>query len=333
MIISDPRKKQKEKLMLEMAQALNQQAFKMHKADRQETARMLYRKALTYSLQAGDSEEAEQVKAGLNYHLAGICYESGHTKKGIFYGTAALEKYREMARRDQDRWRIQIANTLESLALLYIASDDLEHERECYAELLSHYSVLEKRAAPSFARQKIETLNRLAFCDSKAKRFHIAEAEYAELVEMITHTDEQHFTSPRDVLLAVAYEDNARMIMVMGEPYRAKEWFDRAIKTITPHEKQFRSVAARILDGRAHCEMKCSQNHMQALHFIDMAIELDPTDADWYDTRGQIMLRLGMREQAFAMWDKVMKIEPNHREINGSELYDALFVNPIQQQR
>lgn len=332
MIISDPRKKQKEKLMLEMAQSLNRQAFEMHKADHQEMALMLYKKALTYSLQSGDSEEAEQLKAVLNYHLAGICYECNNIKKGIFYGTAALEKYRKMAKQDQDRWRMQIASTLESLALLYIASDDLEHERACYAELLSHYSVLEIRADPSFARQKIETLNRLAFCDSKAKQFHIAEAEYAELVEMINLTDEQHFTSPRDVLLAVAYEDTARMIMTMGEPYRAKEWFERAIKTITPHEKKFRSVAARILDGRAHYEMRCSQNHMQAMHFIDKAIELDPTDADWYDTRGQILLRLGMREQAFAMWDKVMDLEPNHREIYGSDLYNDLFVNPIQQQ-
>jgi len=66
-------------------------------------------------------------------------------------------------------------------------------------------------------------------------------------------------------------------------------------------------------------------NMANALALMDKAIRLDPHNADWYDTRGQVLFRMGDRAGALGMWDKVIELEPYHLEVGESDLYKALF--------
>ncbi len=51
-------------------------------------------------------------------------------------------------------------------------------------------------------------------------------------------------------------------------------------------------------------------NFDEAIATIDKVIELQPQNANWYDTKGEFLAKKGDKEGAKAMWEKVLSIDP-----------------------
>lgn len=64
--------------------------------------------------------------------------------------------------------------------------------------------------------------------------------------------------------------------------------------------------------------------YADAIATIDKAIELFPQDPNYYDSKGEILLNMGDKDGAKAMWDKVVSLDPKFSE-NKSSLYLMLF--------
>lgn len=327
-VVNEVATKQRE-MKMTMAKSLCEQANLLEKEDKLTDAILLYEKAYRYCIECKkrDLDDADELAMTAAYHLACVHWQEINFGKALQYCKISLRACRRFADSDAAAYLQPLANTLETLGTIYMTLRDCEHEIECYTELLPLYRALGHRGNDSSIFQYVDVLSRIAFAHRKSKRYDLAKAEYHELIALLDREEEQHFEH-RELLLAVAYEDLGRLYMDLEDYLYAQGYLNKAIKTLTPSGKKHCGDLARMLDCKAHCLLKFNKvggNMASILALADKAIKLDPANADWYDTRGQVLLRMGDREGALKMWDKVMEIEPNHLEIGGSDLYDALF--------
>lgn len=62
----------------------------------------------------------------------------------------------------------------------------------------------------------------------------------------------------------------------------------------------------------------------KALKAIDQAIEINPDMALYYDSKGEHLYRMGKKDEAMRMWQKVVSLEPDYAKQN-TELYRLLY--------
>lgn len=62
----------------------------------------------------------------------------------------------------------------------------------------------------------------------------------------------------------------------------------------------------------------------KAIETIDKAIVLDSTIANYYDSKGEHLYRMGKKDEAMKMWQKVMSLDPDFAKQN-TELYRLLY--------
>ena len=62
----------------------------------------------------------------------------------------------------------------------------------------------------------------------------------------------------------------------------------------------------------------------KALETIDRAIALMPEEANFYDTKGEILLMKGDEQEAVKMWQKVLELDPDFLKTHNSDLYKLL---------
>ena len=67
-----------------------------------------------------------------------------------------------------------------------------------------------------------------------------------------------------------------------------------------------------------------SSDFISAIACIDKAIELYPKEANYYDSKGEILLMQGKEKEAVEMWEKVILLDPDFVETYNSELHHLL---------
>ena len=80
---------------------------------------------------------------------------------------------------------------------------------------------------------------------------------------------------------------------------------------------------AKNLNEKAY-EFARNDNFGEAVATIDKAINLCPNDPNYYDSKGEILLNMGDKDGAKAMWEKVVSLDPKFSE-KKSALYLMLF--------
>jgi tetratricopeptide (TPR) repeat protein len=65
----------------------------------------------------------------------------------------------------------------------------------------------------------------------------------------------------------------------------------------------------------------------EALQIIDRAIQGMPNEANYYDSKGEILYMSGDKEGARKMWDKVISIDAEFNKHTSSNLHKLLFPN------
>lgn len=78
----------------------------------------------------------------------------------------------------------------------------------------------------------------------------------------------------------------------------------------------------------AYCYAKgrgTTLNYNLAIETIDKAIALAPTDPNYYDSKGEILLMMGQNKKAKQMWEKAKSISPNYYKEQDTELNQAMM--------
>ena len=80
---------------------------------------------------------------------------------------------------------------------------------------------------------------------------------------------------------------------------------------------------AKNLNEKAY-EFAKNDNFGEAIATIDKAINLCPNDPNYYDSKGELLLNMGDKDGAKAMWEKVVSLDPKFSE-KKTALYLLLF--------
>ena len=102
---------------------------------------------------------------------------------------------------------------------------------------------------------------------------------------------------------------------VEKDQMKALEWYTKAA------EKGNTSA----LNQMAYIYAK-QQEYTKAIEAIDRAISLQPKDANYYDSKGEILLMKGDEQGARTMWNKVLEVDPDFlsKYEGGTDLYKKL---------
>ena len=63
----------------------------------------------------------------------------------------------------------------------------------------------------------------------------------------------------------------------------------------------------------------------EALRIIERSISLQSSNPIFYDSKGEILYMKGDKNEAIAMWRKVLELEPDFPQKANSQLYKLLF--------
>ena len=130
--------------------------------------------------------------------------------------------------------------------------------------------------------------------------------------------------------------DQSRILNTMGFFYyttgdyaRAEDYYFRSLEhRMLLYERNPGVYAASVaqVDINLSLLYTTTREYDKALEFIDQAIALTPDDADCYDSRGEILLKMGDTKGALKMWKKVLEVNPDYLSENkeGTELYNGL---------
>ncbi len=106
---------------------------------------------------------------------------------------------------------------------------------------------------------------------------------------------------------------------------KEKSAFLKHISSIIAEDMQ------RIIHEKSDAELKSlaykfarSSEFSFAIVCIERAIELNPQEANYYDSKGEILLMQGKEKEAIEMWNKVISLDPNFSETHNSELHRLL---------
>lgn len=98
---------------------------------------------------------------------------------------------------------------------------------------------------------------------------------------------------------------------------------DKAIEYIKVGATKYRND--KCYNQLAYCYVK-KNRFDDAFEAIDNAISIAPNDANYYDSKGELLLMQGRVDEALEMWNKVMEVDPNFLGSypDGTNLYNEL---------
>jgi len=70
-----------------------------------------------------------------------------------------------------------------------------------------------------------------------------------------------------------------------------------------------------------------SIDYNKAITTIDKAINIAPQDANYYDSKGEILLMMGQKRKAKQMWEKVKNIDPTYYTKQDTELNKKMIID------
>ena len=114
-----------------------------------------------------------------------------------------------------------------------------------------------------------------------------------------------------------------------GWRYIVKSQCDDAINILESayalNEQTVSSYLSHAYNQKAYDYVQ-NEDYDDALSVIEKAIALMPEVADYYDSKGEILLKLGDAQGALEMWHKVLELEPEFLSSfpEGTELYNGL---------
>ena len=111
-----------------------------------------------------------------------------------------------------------------------------------------------------------------------------------------------------------------------NEQTTARLYFEQAIATFEYALKlspNFINLVNNARNGLAYTYV-FDQKYDQAISILDLCITTQPSEANFYDSKGEILLMMDKAQEAKQMWEKVMELDPQFLETHQSPLHKQL---------
>ena len=279
-------------------------------------------------LKLGDNECMASTQNNL-----GILYDNLHDyAKAEEYYFKALENRIQLFSQNPGKYREDLANTQYNLGTLYDNLHNYAKAEEYYLMALEHYTQLFAQDSSSYKYSKL-ALTQYRLGDLyyfRLKDYTKAEDFYLKALENRTQLYNQDS-------LSYQCNDLARTQYRLGDLYyfrlkdytKAEEFYLMALENRTQlfsekpdtYRKDLASSYNQLAYLYAH-----QNNFAKALETIDRAIELMPEEANFYDSKGEILLMKGDEQEAVKMWQKVLELDPDFlkKHEDGTDFYKQL---------
>ena len=248
------------------------------------------------------------------------------------YYLLALEHYTQLFSQDSNAYREKLAEIQYKLANLYDSrAKDFTKAEEYYLMALEHYTQLFAQDSNAYGRYLEETQHRLEdLYHFKLKDYTKAEDIYLKELENSIQLYNQDSSSYNCSKLARTQYKLGNLYNYDLKDYtKAEEYYLKAlenrIQLFSEKPDTYREDLASSYNQLAYLYAH-QNNFAKALETIDKAIELMPEDADYYDTKGEILLMKGDEQEAVKMWQKVLELDPDFlkKHEDGTDFYKQL---------
>ncbi len=259
--------------------------------------------------------------ARTQYNL-GLLYSNlnEYTKAKEYY-LKAMENYTHLFNQNPDAYRADLVMTQHNLGLLYFNLDDYDKVEEYYIQAMQNYNVLFK-TQPDKYRDKLAWIQ---FClmyvyerdNSKSEQYDMMLTNALANYTILYKEDDMY-----KPILVELKNRRGQLFLTNGKNDEALQLFEDAYKLSPEESKPFLAAG---YNSKAY-EYANASNYGKALETIDRAIALIPGEANFYDSKGEILLMKGDEQGALKMWQKVQQLSPEFlQEYEGySNLYKQL---------
>ena len=181
--------------------------------------------------------------------------------------------------------------------------------------------------------------NNLETCANILSSIYQEKGQYDKAIDVWTNVANSRSVSRYSsdkVLVAKAY-GNIGIIFLMKDKYHnAEDAYRKATDTLVNLYEEalqansdyfinkYQQILVTYINKLSYC-LAYQKKYEDALSTINRAIELQPEEANYYDTKGEILYLSGDKEGAKAMWEKVISLEPDFSDNNDSQLCKMLF--------
>lgn len=110
------------------------------------------------------------------------------------------------------------------------------------------------------------------------------------------------------------YYEMAVFSASIGDKEKYNHYLDKVIELNTElYESGTTDVTMRFAEScnQKAYEYSYNMEYVRALQTIEKAISLFPSHANYYDSKGEILLMQGRNDEALSMWKKVLELDPN----------------------
>ena len=231
----------------------------------------------------------------------------------------ALEIRRRLAASNPQAYEPDVAQTLTGLAILYYSTQRFGESEAMYREALEIYKRLYDNQ-PDLYRGRVAWIQYFLMYIYGQDNTHI------ELYDQMLNDALANW----EVLYAG--NDNYKDIIVELRKRKGWRWLannetDEALKLFeSAYQLNPEKSAGYLASGykaKAY-EYARVKDFSKAIETIDKAITLMPNEANYYDSKGEILLMKGDEAGAVEMWKKVMALDPDFLSTHNSDLYKQL---------
>ncbi len=253
--------------------------------------------------------------------LGSLYHDLHNYAKAKEYYLKALENHGELFKQDSDVYRKDIAKTQRCLGDLHDDTKDYVKAEEYYLQALENYKFL-------FEKQPDEYRAKLAWIQYSLMYIYAKDKarldQYETMLDAALTNYEVLYQNDKDYQSKIVNLRNRKgwQLLKKGKTDEAMSLFE---STYQLDPKKSTSYLASGCNAKAYEQAKTG-DFTKALETIDHAITLMPEEANYYDSKGEILLMKGDEQEAVKMWKKVLELNPQFVEQMGeySNLYKQL---------
>ena len=210
---------------------------------------------------------------------------------------------------------------------------------------ISYYRVQDYNEAEKYFLKALENYTRLFNQDPNTYRPNLANTQYyigVSYYHMLNYTQAEKYAlmalENRTLLFkkdpSTYHTSIATTQLFLGYLYaelkdytKTEEYYTKAIENYSQlyenNPQNNRYSLASSYNGLAYLYAK-KKDFRNAIKTIDHAIALMPEEANYYDSKGEILLMKGDEQKALNLWQKVLELDPEFLKTHDSNLYKQL---------
>lgn len=232
------------------------------------------------------------------------------------YIISSLENYEHLFKQSPEVYRSQIANSQNNLGILYHRLSDYENAEKYYKLALENKEVMFLNAPDAYRADIASLQHNLGKFYAKIHDYANSETYFKhalangeELLKINPKIYRQKLAEIQKSL-AMLYSYTNDYTYSINYYHLALENYELLFKQ---NHDEYHSIVAELYYYLSLAYM-ADNEWKKALNNIDNAIALVPDDVAYYDTKGEILLKLRRGRKALKIWKTVLKLDPNFKD-------------------